>query len=77
MANSSSSTKYEKMNRIRLVLAEKEVSQKTLASMIDRTPVTVSRFCSNQIQPSISLLREIAKALNVNVQELLEPTKVN
>ena len=72
----SSSTKNEKMNRIRLVLAEKEISQKTLASLIDRTPVTVSRFCSNQIQPSIKLLREIAQALNVNVQELLEPTKV-
>lgn len=70
------SIKNEKMNRIKSVLVDKDVSQKTLASLIDRSPENVSRMCSNQVQPSISLLRKIAEVLNVNVQELLEPTKV-
>ncbi len=66
-----------KMNRVKQVLVNSDISQKELAAKINRTPQSVSRICNNQVQPSIELLREIAKVLNVNVQELLEPTKVN
>jgi putative transcriptional regulator len=65
-----------KMNRIKQVLAGKDVSQKELAVKVNRSAQSISRICNNQAQPSIELLREVAHALNVNVQELLEPTKV-
>jgi putative transcriptional regulator len=64
------------INRIRVILAEKQVTQKELAKMVKRTPHTISRICTNDHQPTLTLLRDIALALNVNVQELLEPTPV-
>jgi putative transcriptional regulator len=64
------------INRIRVILAEKQVTQKDLAKMVKRTPHTISRICTNDQQPTLVLLRTIALALNVNVQELLEPTPV-
>ena len=63
------------INRIRVVLAEKEMTAKQLAEMVGRTPVTISRICRNESQPTLGLLRDIAIALNVDIRELLVPTK--
>lgn len=67
--------KRVQINRIRVVLAEKELSQKDLAKLVDRTPTTISRICKNENQPTLALLREIAIALNVDICELLVPVK--
>lgn len=63
-----------RMNRIKVVLAELNISQKALAEMVNKTPNTITRICNNESQPTVKLLREIALALEVNVQELLVPT---
>ena len=63
-----------RMNRIKVVLAELNISQKALAEMVNKTPNTITRICNNESQPTVKLLREIAIALEVNVQELLIPT---
>lgn len=63
------------INRLKIVLAEKDISQKDLAKMVKRTPTTISRICKNQSQPTLALLREIAIALNVDICELLVPVK--
>lgn len=63
-----------RMNRIKVVLAELNISQKALAEMVSKTPNTITRICNNESQPTVKLLREIAIALEVNVQELLMPT---
>ncbi len=63
-----------KINRIKVVLAEKEISQKDLAKMIKRAPNTITRICNNESQPTLKLLREIALALEVDIRELLIPT---
>lgn len=63
-----------RMNRIKVVLAELNISQKALAEMVSKTPNTITRICNNESQPTVKLLREIAIALEVNVQELLVPT---
>jgi putative transcriptional regulator len=63
------------INRLRVVLAEKEVTQKELAKMVNRTTTTISRICSNENQPTLALLRDIAIALNVDICELLVPVK--
>lgn len=63
-----------KMNRLKVVLAEKDISHKALAEMVNKRPNTITRICNNESQPTIKFLREIAFALEVNVQELLIPT---
>ncbi|WP_420385398.1 helix-turn-helix transcriptional regulator [Roseivirga sp.] len=64
-----------KINRLKVVLAEKEVSQKQLAEMVNKAPNTITRICNNDSQPTLKLLREIALALDVDIRELLVPTK--
>ena len=64
-----------RINRIKSVLVEKEISQKDLAKKVKRTPNTITRICSNESQPTLKLLREIALALDVDIRELLFPTK--
>ncbi|MDZ7726096.1 MAG: helix-turn-helix transcriptional regulator [Candidatus Campbellbacteria bacterium] len=61
-------------NRIKAVLAEKKVSSKELARKLDRTESTVSRWCTNDVQPSIEVFYQIAKYLEVNIRELFVPT---
>jgi putative transcriptional regulator len=63
------------LNRIKVVLAEKERTNKWLAEKLKKNPVTISQWCSNTSQPSIETLAEIAKALNVDIWELLNHTK--
>jgi putative transcriptional regulator len=63
------------INRLKVVLAERDLSQKDLARMVDRTPTTISRICKNESQPTLALLREIAIALNIDICELLVPVK--
>jgi putative transcriptional regulator len=59
------------LNRIKAVLAEKNVSSKDLARHLAKTESTVSRWCTNEVQPSIETLNEIAKFLKVGIRELL------
>lgn len=65
------------INRIRVVLAEQNRANKWLAKQLKKTPVTVSKWCSNSAQPSLETLTEIAKALDVDITELLNHTKTN
>lgn len=62
-------------NRIKAVLAEKNMTNNDLAEKIGVTPQTVSSWCTNKKQPSIETLFKIARTLNVDVRELLFPTK--
>ncbi|MYM12627.1 helix-turn-helix transcriptional regulator [Muribaculum intestinale] len=63
------------LNRIKAVLAEKQISAKQLASAIGRNETSVSRWCNNRIQPSVTQLQEIALFLDVDMRELLCSTK--
>ena len=62
-------------NRLKIVLAEKKRTGKWLAEKLGKNEATVSRWCTNESQPSIETLFEIAKALDVNVRELLTETE--
>ena len=63
------------INRIKVVLAEKQLSGKWLANEIGCTENTVSRWCSNKVQPSLENLLEIAEVLKVDIRELLRSSK--
>ena len=64
------------INRIKVVLAEKQVSGKWLAKEIGRTENTVSRWCSNKVQPSLEDLVRIAEVLEVDIRDLFR-SKLN
>lgn len=59
-------------NRIRVVLADKQITNRWLAEQMGVTDMTVSRWKTNKIQPSISQFVEIAKLLQVDIKDLLE-----
>jgi putative transcriptional regulator len=62
-------------NRIKSVLAEREKTNGQVAEHLGVRPETVSRWCTNDAQPSIQTLYKIAKFLNVDIRELLVQTK--
>ncbi len=62
-------------NRIKAVLAEKGKTNNWLAEELGKNRTTVSKWCTNQMQPTIETLFEIAEALDVDVRELLVSTK--
>lgn len=61
----------ENLNRIKAVLAEKNLSSKILAAQMNVTEQTVSGWCTNTKQPSLKTLFEIATILKIDVRLLL------
>lgn len=61
----------EDINRIKVVLAEKKKTNRWLASQIGKDEGTVSKWCTNNMQPNLETLREVAKLLDVDVTDLL------
>ena len=64
----------KEVNRIKVVLAEKKRTAKWLSEQIGRNTATVSKWCTNTVQPSMDALLDIANALEMNIQDLLLPT---
>ena len=58
------------INRLKVVLAEKKRTNKWLAEQLGKDPATVSKWCTNTIQPNVETVVEIAKHLNVKIQDL-------
>lgn len=62
-------------NRIKAALAEKGKTNNWLAETLEKNRTTVSKWCTNQMQPTIETLYEIAEALDTDVRELLVSNK--
>lgn len=65
------------MNRIKEVLEEQGRTQKWLAKSINKSVNSVNAYVQNRTQPSIELLYEIGKVLNVEPSELLTKTNLD
>ena len=63
------------INRIKVVLAEKNRTNKFLAESLSVDPSQVSRWVINRQQPNLETLLKIANALEVDIRELLQPSK--
>lgn len=61
------------INRIKVVLADKKRTNKWLAEQLGKDPGTVSKWCTNTMQPNLETLVEIAKCLEVEPMDLLRP----
>jgi len=62
------------MNRLKVVLAEQDKTNKWLAQQLKKNETTISRWCTNETQPSVTNLVAIAKVLKVDVKDLLKTT---
>ena len=63
------------INRIKVVLAEKNRTNKSLAESLSVDPSQVSRWVTNRQQPNLETLMKIANALEVDIRALLQPPK--
>ena len=63
------------LNRLKVVLVEQKKTGKWLAEQLGKDPSTVSKWCSNEMQPSLEMLSQIAKVLDVDTRELIVITK--
>ena len=59
------------LNRLKVVLAEKRLTNKWLAEQLGKDPATISKWCTNNAQPNLENLFDIARCLNVDVKELV------
>lgn len=59
------------LNRLKVVLAEKKKTNKWLAEQLGKDPATISKCCTNSAQPNLENLVEIAKCLEVTVNDLI------
>lgn len=67
----------EQVNRLKIVLAEEQKSNKWLAEQLGKDQATISKWVTNASQPDLKNLLRIAKALNVDVARLLNTEMVN
>lgn len=61
----------KKLNRLKLVLVEKDKTGVWLAEQLGVTAVTVSKWCSNVTQPTLPTLDKIAELLECEKRELI------
>lgn len=58
------------INRLKVVLAEKNLSSKWLAEQLGKNEATISRWCTNEVQPPIKTFVQIAEKLDVKLSTL-------
>lgn len=61
----------KKINRIKVMLAEKGRTNKWLAEQVGKDPATISKWCTNASQPSLEVLLQVAKILEVEIKDLI------
>lgn len=59
------------LNRIKVMLAERMMTNKDLAEMLGKDPATVSKWVTNTSQPSLENLIEIARCLKCEINDLV------
>lgn len=63
------------LNRLKIVLVEQNKTGKWLAEQLGKSSSTVSKWCSNTVQPDLYTLEKIAKLLDIDKRDLLTPNK--
>ena len=59
------------LNRIKVMLAERMVTNKQLAEMLGKDPATISKWVTNTSQPTLENLIEIAHCLKCDMNDLV------
>lgn len=61
----------EHLNRLKVVLAEKNITNKWLAEQLGKDQGTISKWCTNTCQPDLKSLIKISELLNIEISELV------
>lgn len=64
------------LNRLKIVLVEQKKTGKWLADQLGKSTCTVSKWCSNTVQPDLTTLSKIAQLLNIDMRDLLSPSNI-
>ena len=73
--NMSNNQQNMMLNRLKAALAEQGKTNRWLSEQLGKSENTVSRWCANKVQPSITQLNEIAIILDVDLRSLVVSTK--
>lgn len=63
------------INRLAEVLIEKDRYNRDIAKLLNKSEATISRWANNHRQPSLEDLYTIAEHLQIDIRELLHPSK--
>ena len=66
----------KKLNRLKVVMAEKDLSNIWLSKKLGVSQATVSKWMTNFSQPNLETLIKISKVLNVEITELIRTEEV-
>lgn len=61
----------KRINRLKVVLAEKGMTNKQLSEILDKDPAVISKWVTNAAQPNVEMFIRLAQILSVSVDELL------
>ena len=61
----------KRINRLKVVLAEKRMTNKQLSEILDKDPVVISKWVTNAAQPNVEMFIRLAQILGVGVDDLL------
>ena len=67
----------KQLNRLRVIIAEKNLTNKWLSGQLGVGQATVSKWVQNNAQPNLEMLIKIAKVLNVHLNELVRFDEVS
>ena len=67
----------DRINRLKIVLVEKQKTNKWLAEQLGREYSTISKWCTNTNQPDLVSLKKISELLDVDIRDLLISTRNN
>ena len=67
----------QKVNRLKVILTEKKLTNLWLARQLDVNPTTVSKWCTNSSQPDILTFLKIASLLQLDVNALYDEKVVS
>ena len=60
-----------KINRIKVMLVDKGKTNSWLDTQLGKDTATVSKWCTNSAQPTLETMMQIAKLLNVDMNDLV------
>ena len=67
----------KKLNRLRVIIAEKNLTNKWLSEQLGVGQATISKWVQNNAQPNLEMLIKISKLLNVDINELIRTDEVH
>ena len=65
------------LNRLRIIRAEKNLSNKWLAERLRRDQTTISKWVTNTTQPNLEMILKLSKVLEVDLEELVRKEEID